>query len=831
MDDIPPSYEAAVHQDYWTIIAEYVRSSDDLCAASRVCRRWHQIYTPLLWGNPASHFGTENDRVYVALTRFKRSLRWVRPAVRCLTHTLHLPPAQAEIYDGPHHDWLRDVLVKLPNLQSLVVSQLPFFDHPSLLALRTYNNGAPADDETRPSFPLRLLIAAQCTNTTQRCLADALIAFPRLVFLDLSRTLGVRDAAVLSKLRYMASLQILKLCGIQLRDEDVGVLTDSIGIRVRSLDLRNNLLTDNAVRILLQSCFQTTGNLDSVDGARPGGLSGAADEDWPSEILKPDPAVLDEFRDESFDMRYLRRLTNGLVSRMPSEDHPHAGITHLYISDNHVTVEGLSSLIRSTRLHVLDAGSVDTARFSHRPSSSASPLTLSYHNRTYGLPGAEKLTPILTKYASCNLTSLRVDHSVVTKSTIIKKEKPDPRICELSSDAGLHELGVTSPAYELPNDRTERFELPRDSVHFALSRATAMKPEDWEPKAPPEVKRASVFAPEVVENQDEAIEEEEEEEEEEEVPVLTATGLGPIAQAINGIQSPISPTHDGLDLGTNIAASPISSSPQPSLSVITKQRQDLKWSQSSKPHGLLPTMLPRLRSLTLTDVPCSDENGHVIDALVQFIRYCASEAELAQLQVDLESKYSIAPQEKGPKPMRQNVNDIFALRRITLEMSSPNVSRPSSALFPGSPRTSQTPSNTFRTKSSTEDADSEAFWAAQEKDFSFFDDEEECGLPSVEPGSRIPLATLSEKMTHPSDNSTLPTLQQPTIASNGKDVVQELIKFRKSRKAAYEYALKQGQRTAEGYWPGEVKVVRWQGEKTSIVDYYGNHFEKGYIYR
>ena len=64
MDDIPPSYEAATQQDYWTIIADYIHSSDDLCAASRVCKRWHQIYSPLLWGNPASHFGTENDRVY-----------------------------------------------------------------------------------------------------------------------------------------------------------------------------------------------------------------------------------------------------------------------------------------------------------------------------------------------------------------------------------------------------------------------------------------------------------------------------------------------------------------------------------------------------------------------------------------------------------------------------------------------------------------------------------------------------------------------------------------------------------------------------------------------
>ncbi|KAL8655688.1 MAG: hypothetical protein Q9226_002947 [Calogaya cf. arnoldii] len=845
MDDIPPCYEAATQRDYWVIIADYIYSSDDLCAASRVCKRWHQIYTPLLWGNPASHFGTENDRVYVALTRFKRSLRWVRPFVRSLTHTLHLPPAQAELYDGPRPDWLRDVLLKLPNLQSLLVSRLPFFDHASLLALRTYSNAAPAADERRPEFHLRLLIATQCTNTTQKSLASALQAFPHLVFLDLSRTLGVRDAAVLSKLRHMTSLQILKLCGIQLRDEDVAVLSDAIGIRVRSLDVRNNLLTDNAVRTLLQSCFLAD-KPDDAGGRRPGYLSGAAEDDWPSGVLKPDPALLDEFRDESFDMRYLRRLTHGLVSRMPSEDQADVGITHLDISDNHLTVEGLSSLIRSGRLHVLDAGAVDTARVLHRPSSSKSSRVTNIHDRTFGRPGGEKLTPVLAKYASKNLTSLRVDHSVVTKSTIIEEEKPEPDICELSSDAGVeelpvsspayelpvsspaYELPVSSPAYELPHDSIEHFELLGDSMHIVLS-----PPEDQSPGALSKPRRNGVFASEVMENQNEPIEEERE------VPVLTATDLGSAAQGVNGIQSPSnpnSPDDNGFGTTTNTIANKLPSSPQLSLSIINKQRQDLQRKQSSQRHGLLPSMLPQLRSLTLTNVPCFDDSGQVIDALIQFIRYCASEAELAKLQVDLESKYSIALRENAPRPVRQDVEAIFALRRITLEMSPPNLSNPSATLAAGSPRTSRAPENTFRTKSSTEDADSEAFWAAQENDFSFFDDEEECGLPSIEPGSRIPLPAVSEKMIVPWDHSAaLPTLQQQQQPSNAspaaKDVVQELVKFRKDRKAAFEDALRRGERTAEGYWPGEVKVIRWQGGKKGMVDCYGNQFERGYIHR
>ena len=755
----------------------------------------------------------------MALTRFKRSLKRVRLSVRSVTHTLHLPPAQAEIYDGPHPEWLRDVLVKLPNLQSLVVSQLPFFDHASLVALRTTSSDISAGENVQPSFALRLLIANQCTNTTHRSMADAMTAFPHLVFLDLSRTLGARDVSVLSKLRHMESLQILKLCGIQLRDDDIGVLAESVGSRVRSLDVRDNLLTDNAVRTLLHSCFQSTGASGSVGGTRPRGLSGGADEDWPSGILKPNPALLDEFRDESFDERYLRRLTQGLVSRMPSEDQPHTGITHLYIANNHLTVEGVSSLIKSTRLHVLDVGAIDTARHVHRSSSSFSPSSPRFRDHTLDLPGAEKLTPVLANHGWKNLTSLRVDHSVVTRGISFKEEDVRPKVNELVSNANCHELDAPVPIYELPSEQEERFELPGDSIHLVLSPAVGTKPEEHEPPVSSLAKRGSIYAPEVVEDHEGAIENDD--------PVLTATGLGPAARAINGTQSPQSEIHATGGLET-VDSSP----PNPYLSslAIEKQRQDLHSSQRSQFHGLLPSMLPQLRSITLTDVPCYDGTGQVIDALTNFIRCCASEVELAELQVDLDSKDLNRWPQNIKKPGRQAIADVFALRKITLEMSPPSAFNPA-LQQPGSPRTPQTSTFTFRTKSSTEDADSEAFWAAQENDFSFFDDDVECGLPSVEPNSHFPMSTLSEKVMLPVDNAALPTLQQPTKANADRDVVQELSKFRKDRKAAYDRALRQGFKTVEGYWPGEVKVVRAQRGKLTTVDYYGNYFEKGYIYR
>ena len=63
MEDVPPSYETAVNRDAWNIIAPWIPSSN-LCAASLVSRKWHAIFAPFLWGDPASHFGSQNDAVY-----------------------------------------------------------------------------------------------------------------------------------------------------------------------------------------------------------------------------------------------------------------------------------------------------------------------------------------------------------------------------------------------------------------------------------------------------------------------------------------------------------------------------------------------------------------------------------------------------------------------------------------------------------------------------------------------------------------------------------------------------------------------------------------------
>lgn len=65
MEEFPPSYQSAQEAltEYWSLVSNYIPSSD-LCSASQVSRRWHAIFAPILWGNPAGHWGIENDQVY-----------------------------------------------------------------------------------------------------------------------------------------------------------------------------------------------------------------------------------------------------------------------------------------------------------------------------------------------------------------------------------------------------------------------------------------------------------------------------------------------------------------------------------------------------------------------------------------------------------------------------------------------------------------------------------------------------------------------------------------------------------------------------------------------
>lgn len=239
------------------------------------------------------------------------------------------------LHDGPPGDWLRDLLERLPNLQSLCVAKYPYFDHASLLAL----NGKVRTIRPTACFAkgsLRLLDASYCTNATVFGLAEAVRSFPNLMYLDLSGIVAARGSSVLASLRHLQELKVLRLRNLDLRDDDFIVLITAIGQRVRGLDVSSNRLTDRSVAIL-GSCLSENRN----------------------RIVRGSHEHVTN--DEHLERHLYDLLTTGFINRLTVEDVSGPGIKRLWISSNNLTSTGLCALLFLPSICLLDADSHSTA--------------------------------------------------------------------------------------------------------------------------------------------------------------------------------------------------------------------------------------------------------------------------------------------------------------------------------------------------------------------------------------------------------------------------------------------------------------------------------------
>ncbi|KAL2828733.1 hypothetical protein BDW59DRAFT_142942 [Aspergillus cavernicola] len=886
METVPPSYQSATTRDAWSIIARYIPSSD-LCAVALVCRRWHVVFMPFLWGNPASHFGTENDEVYVALTRFRKTLRYTRLEVRTLTHTLHMPPALSEIYGGPRPEWLREIFESLPCLQSLVVSELPFFDHNAMMALR----GDASDGVSPRTYNIRLLIAERELNTTSQGIAETLLRFPELIYLDLSYTTSAKDQTVLSALSQLERLQVLKLRGIGLKDIDAQFLANAVGQRVRLLDLRDNRLTDTAIRSLLHACFLPPGNATSRHAPRSRILHSSSSIEqfsplFPISKFLRSPAVDEEFR---------KALTSPLTGRSWVEDLPNAGITHLFIADNQITVDGVVSLLSTAQLHVLDVGTVETEKKFYWGTGSLTPSNAE-QQALHGA-GAEKLIPVLGTLGKENLTYLRANHTICT-STLPQGKAPlsDDFLSELpagNGTVGFSELDTTThEIHELLADTDPVFELPGSTPRPQSQRADRNLRDDSTQSAendlvrPPVPRRGSAFAPEVLYGLDETND-----------TTTAESALSPPA------------SHDLYSsLPIPLCSSPVSTEDararkiQELLAKRPKAQQPRRDGRESYITWLHPFHVPHMEILVLTDVPSHvPADSPILESLIGFITACSNEALLATLQAG--SDYSLPPGQDRTKAEQERAKSLFALRQLILEITPiTNLRQPFQ-----STAWKSVSAQIGHQKSTTGDWDLERLWTAASDDFSFFG-ATECGIPEYDQRRYLPMAALNGKVTLTPDDDDLARLgiselaasiparlslqnrkaslqerKTPQSRTNNPsstpapivDLVAELASFRRRKKLEYEQAIRYHyQRRSmneslspqpcdstrspravspsrssralspgagslfpiahhmEGHWKGEVKIVRNATPKgrSGMVDMYGNYFEKGYLY-
>lgn len=714
-----------------------------------------------------------------------------------------------------------------------MVNGLPFFDYAALLMLRHASPWWSAHRCTAfPLFGLRLLDASGCTNATSTGLAEALPHFPDLISLDLSRTPGARSEVVLSKLQYLRSLRVLNLEGLGLKDVEFSVVANSIGTRVRSLNVSDNHLTDASARLLLEHCLKETSIPEHVTRAplppvEHGRLSGN----------------LDDYESEDLVGHLRQRLTKGFAGRLAIEESRHIGITHLYLSRNSVTVEGISGLLRSQRLRVLDVGVL--------PAVLTSSVQRTWDNEdgedSMELPGVSKMTPVLSEFAAAKLRYLRVNYEIVTEDAPTEA-MPSPH-AELNGSLGrytttnAHEIDTAqhqipvelenvdrnTPMPELSSTETAVFELsgspafpvelpgsfPTDvPVAKRQSSDLARTPSIKVTSEPREVKRGAIYAPE---------------------PVFVNPPVSPVSPLLPGTdnQRPFS-TGDSTPEHTS-ALSPIAPSSRNSILSHTTERRsrhnsthfvedrkarlELRQSQENRLH---PGMLPKVHTLVLTDVPTSTSDFGLVHRLIQYIKDAAEEAWIAKQRA--RHTYMLPPGRSRNVAEREYARGLFALKRIVFEMAPPQVQH----------KKISTSWRAYPTKSSTEDADSEAFWEAATHDFSFFDDEE-CGVPTREPGRGLPLAAmegLELAVQHPApppQPRRIERVIQPQL-----DVVAEIARFRRDRKAVFNNLLGMGEADpeVEGYWPGDITVVRKPvDEDAGELDCYGNRYQGWGLYR
>jgi hypothetical protein len=650
-----------------------------------------------------------------------------------------------------------------------------------------------------PVFGLRLLDASGCSNTTSTGLAEALPHFPDLVSLDLSKTSAARDEAVFQVLKYLRNLRILKLRGLGLKDNDFSIIASSISTRVRSLHISENHLTDASARVLLEHCIKDT--LEASRAAHP--PRSPIDDARPLEET-------DIFGTENLDNHLRKKLTQGFIGSLAVENARDVGISHLYLSKNCMTVEGVSGLLRSSRLQALDAGTL--ASTFQKPQH----LAPEEDEQVVLLPGVEKLTPVLAEFASQKLVYLRINYSVVTEDAHADTV-PSPR-AEVQGDSAVylpsdaHELPATQPPlpeldstettfHELSGGETQLVELPVANPVITNSPAINITPES------PEIKRGPAYAPEVV-MQDEFLSPTS--------PTLDASGgLSPMSATFSQEINP-SPTATGSG---RMPTRPRSRSTQ----FVEDRRAALEVRQSQE-QRLHPGMLPKVHTLVLTDVPSHTDNSDLVRRLIQFIQDCAEETVIANTRA--RHTYILPPGRTRAVAEREYARSLFALRRIVLEIAPP----------PAAPKKISTTWRQYPTKSSTEDTDSEAFWQAAAHDFSFFGDEE-CGLPNAEPDRRLPLAMSGLMLASevPARASRPASAQPPIEKPRLIDVVSEIAAFRRERKAAYQAAVQYGdtEPVTEGYWPGDITVVRRPIDPDAgELDFYGNQYESnGWLYR
>lgn len=302
-------------------------------------------------------------------------------------------------------------------------------------------------------------------------------------YLDLSHT--ARDESWETRFRAfmkangMPRLKVLKLKGLRLTDSIARSICECVPKTLWSLDLRDNLLTDQTIRHLYNPvCVYHDLGVNDHNRSSPTGPTFLEDspeytEKWQSTAHQRDTMLRPDLR-ESF-VNYVMANGKYIDSSAPSpmyldENDPLGliiGLTHLYLSGNKFTTFGIETLLHyRNRLQVLDVGAV----------RSGAPIA----TNSGFLPDQRvlfiRMNAFMLSYANgVRLENLRIHHSVVTTTpTVLPTSKAEnlysPVYLEAAESAGQ---GLSIPFRPLENNRLRSLTLtniPTKSYGYLIER-------------------------------------------------------------------------------------------------------------------------------------------------------------------------------------------------------------------------------------------------------------------------------------------------------------------------------------------------------------------------
>jgi hypothetical protein len=324
--------------------------------------------------------------------------------------SLDFRPLLARLHEPAHLERLRQseqyLTTEMASICAMHLPNLRFF---YLDGLTVENPDRPISPVIKAVKPCQILLLSTTGTRTLNCgLVPEHKAFHHVMFLDISHTVRPEGFQRLFNSTSFPNLRVLKLRGLKLTDSMLPNMILHTGLRLWSLDIRENLLTGVGIWLILDNCIRSYPAMMPCVKSKTLREAPEYEQDATIDLYRQAKSLSLTCRpdDEESFSAYLKAHGDlmqhcGIVLDEDDDLMKATGLTHLYISGNKLNEVAVDAILEhSSYLRVLDIGSIMV-----RPSN---PGTNFSQTTTAGVH-------LFSSYSSRSRTEvLRIHHSIIT---------------------------------------------------------------------------------------------------------------------------------------------------------------------------------------------------------------------------------------------------------------------------------------------------------------------------------------------------------------------------------------------------------------------------------